>query len=46
MTEAAIAAGREAGATAASLSATDLGLPLYRKMGFREIYRYLSLWKP
>ncbi len=46
MTAAVVAAGRQSGATAASLSATDLGLPLYQKMGFREVYRYLSLWKP
>ncbi len=46
LTAAALAAGAAAGATAATLSATEMGLPLYRSMGFREVFRYLSYWKP
>ncbi|MFN0145217.1 MAG: GNAT family N-acetyltransferase [Dehalococcoidia bacterium] len=45
MTAAAIAAGQASGATAACLSATELGLPVYEAMGFRTQFRYLSLWR-
>lgn len=41
LTAAAIDAGRAAGARAACLEATDLGLPVYRKMGFRRIDEYV-----
>jgi GNAT superfamily N-acetyltransferase len=43
MTASAIAAGREMGATKACLEASVMGRPLYERMGFREMYRYLRL---
>ena len=46
MTAAAIAAGLGTGATSACLSATELGLPVYERMGFQAVFRYLSLWRP
>ena len=45
ITAAAVDAGREMGATAACLEATDLGEPVYRRMGFVERYRYVTLGK-
>jgi len=41
LTAAAVDAGRAAGARAACLEATDLGLPVYRKMGFRRVDDYV-----
>jgi GNAT superfamily N-acetyltransferase len=46
ITAAAVAAGREAGATAAALTSSPLGFPVYQRMGFRTVYRYVSLWRP
>lgn len=43
VTAAAVRAGRELGATAACLEATPMGEPLYRAMGFRELYRYVRM---
>ncbi len=43
MTASAIAAGREMGATEACLEASAMGRPMYERMGFREVYRYLRL---
>ncbi|MEP7216096.1 MAG: GNAT family N-acetyltransferase [Anaerolineaceae bacterium] len=45
ITAAAISAGREAGATAACLEATQLGLPVYLKMGFRQLGEYIVMGK-
>lgn len=46
ITWAAIAAGREAwGEMPVVLQATEMGLPVYLKMGFREICRY-AIWYP
>jgi len=45
ITEAAISAGRMLGATAACLNASRMGKPLYERMGFREVYRYLNFVK-
>ena len=45
ITAAAISAGREAGATAACLEATQLGLPVYLNMGFRQLGEYIVLGK-
>ncbi len=46
LTSAALDAACAAGATSACLSATELGLPLYERMGFETVFRYLSLWRP
>ena len=45
ITAAAITAGREAGATAACLEASELGLPVYLKMGFRKLGEYVIVGK-
>lgn len=45
VTAAAIIAGREAGATAACLEASALGLPVYSKMGFRKLGEYVVVGK-
>ena len=45
ITAAALGAALAAGATEACLSATDLGYPLYQRMGFETVFRYLSLWR-
>ena len=42
---AAVMAGRDAGATAACLEATELGLPVYLKLGFRQVGEYIVLGK-
>ena len=41
LTAAAIDAGRAAGATAACLQATELGFPVYERMGFRRVDDYV-----
>lgn len=41
LTAAAIEAGRAAGATAACLQATELGFPVYERMGFRRVDDYV-----
>jgi GNAT superfamily N-acetyltransferase len=43
MTLAAIEAGRARGATVASLQSSELGLPVYRRLGFETRYWYLAL---
>lgn len=45
VTAAAILAGREAGAAAACLEASELGLPVYQKMGFQKLGEYVILGK-
>ncbi len=45
ITEAAITTGADLGANAACLNASRMGQPLYERMGFREVYRYLGLSK-
>ncbi len=45
ITAAAILAGRDAGATAACLEASELGMPVYLKMGFRKLGDYVVLGK-
>lgn len=46
MTAAALAVGRERGATAGALQATAMGEPLYQSMGFKTLYHYLELALP
>lgn len=46
ITVAAIEAGRKLGATAACLESTDLGLPVYRRLGFVELYEYITMQRP
>jgi GNAT superfamily N-acetyltransferase len=46
MTARAIGTGAEMGATRACLEASTMGRPLYERMGFREIYRYVRLRRP
>jgi len=46
MTSVAAAAGRQLGATAACLEASEMGLPVYERMGFRTIYNYVRLTPP
>ncbi|MBI5947392.1 MAG: GNAT family N-acetyltransferase [Chloroflexi bacterium] len=46
MTSVAAAAGRELGATAACLEASEMGFPVYERMGFRTIYHYVRLSPP
>ena len=43
-TAAATSAGFTLGATLASLEATTMGLPVYLRLGFREIVRYRNYW--
>lgn len=43
ITLAAIEAGRTRGATVASLQSSELGLPVYRRLGFETHYWYVSL---
>jgi GNAT superfamily N-acetyltransferase len=43
MTTAAISAGVELGATAACLEASRMGEPVYQRMGFREVFRYVRM---
>ncbi|MEO6044716.1 MAG: GNAT family N-acetyltransferase [Tepidiformaceae bacterium] len=45
VTAGAIMAGREAGARAACLEATEIGLPVYLRMGFRRVGDYIVLGK-
>jgi ribosomal protein S18 acetylase RimI-like enzyme len=40
MTLAALYAGRDAGLTIATLQSSDMGLAIYRRLGFREVFRY------
>jgi GNAT superfamily N-acetyltransferase len=46
LTGAVIDCGRAAGCTVSCLGATELGLPVYRRMGYRVVDHYLSLWLP
>jgi len=46
MTAAAMEAGRQRGATTAALQATEMGLPIYKTMGFVERYCYIVLARP
>lgn len=46
MTAAAMNLGCERGATTAALQASEVGLPVYRKMGFAQRFRYLLLSRP
>jgi len=43
-TIAAVRAGFTSGATLASLEATRMGMPVYLRLGFREIIRYRNYW--
>jgi len=43
MTLAALDAGRRLGLRVATLQATDMGLPIYRRLGFEEMFRYTLL---
>lgn len=43
-TLAAVTAGFTLGATLASLEATMMGVPVYSKLGFREVVRYRNYW--
>jgi len=43
-TAAAVRAGFTLGATFASLEATTMGVPVYSKLGFREVVRYSNYW--
>ena len=45
ITAAAVSAGRDCGATAACLEATQLGMPVYVKMGFRQLGEYVVMGK-
>ena len=42
MASAALADAREMGITGAALSSDDLGVGLYRKLGFRTVCRHLT----
>ena len=46
MTLAALDAGRRLGLRIAALQATDLGYPVYRRIGFEEQFRYTLLVRP
>ena len=46
MAHCAILAGREAGMRLGALQATDMGFPIYRKLGFEELLRCLMLVRP
>ena len=46
MTWAAVEAGRAWGSRAATLQASEMGEPVYRKMGFRTVTRYASYDEP
>ncbi len=46
ITSVAAIAGRQLGATAACLEASEMGLPVYERMGFRTIYSYVRLSPP
>lgn len=46
MSQAAIAVGIEAGCVRAGLQASAMGLPLYRRMGFRTVETYISMSMP
>ena len=46
MTLAALDAGRRLGMRIATLQATELGLPIYRRLGFEELFRYELLIRP
>jgi GNAT superfamily N-acetyltransferase len=43
-TAAAVRAGFTLGAKFASLEATTMGVPVYSKLGFREVVRYCNYW--
>ncbi|MGH2631861.1 MAG: GNAT family N-acetyltransferase, partial [Tepidiformaceae bacterium] len=46
LTAAAMEVGRERGATTAALQATEMGFPVYTKMGFVQRYSYVVLASP
>jgi hypothetical protein len=46
MTLAALDAGKRLGLRIATLQATELGLPIYRRIGFEELFRYELLVRP
>ena len=46
MTAAAVAWGRERGAEVAVLQASEMGYPIYERMGFREVVPYVQLVAP
>jgi GNAT superfamily N-acetyltransferase len=45
-TWAAVAAGKAWGCTAIALQSTEIGLSVYRRMGFRTVVRYLTFARP
>lgn len=46
LTWAAINAGRDRGCTAAALTATEMGYPVYRRMGFQDVCRIQTFMPP
>jgi ribosomal protein S18 acetylase RimI-like enzyme len=46
MAHRALVAGREAGMRIGVLQATDMGFPIYRKLGFEELFKYEMLARP
>ncbi|MGE5595058.1 MAG: GNAT family N-acetyltransferase [Hyphomicrobiales bacterium] len=46
LTAAALLAGAEQGAKRATLSATELGYPVYERMGFKTLFDFVSYWPP
>lgn len=45
ITEAVLEDARLSGAASACLTASDLGYPLYLRMGFEPVFRYVSMWR-
>jgi GNAT superfamily N-acetyltransferase len=46
MTQAALAAGSRHGCTAATLQSTEMGLPVYERMGFTTQYKIVRYVRP